>query len=67
MTNYVLSILLIIFWYYLLDPVTNLWKKNPSEEICTCATGAKSFLRNTHSHNWFMSATSQLENFYYYK
>ena len=30
-TNYVTSIILIIFWYYLLDPVANLWKQSHLE------------------------------------
>ena len=42
-------------------------KSDPYGEICTCPTWRIPFLPNAHPHNWFMPATAQLENFYYYK
>ena len=56
-TNYVTSILLIIFWQYLFSSCCKPLKTNPSEETCTCAIWSKPFLPNIHPHKWFMPAT----------
>ena len=66
-TNYVTSILLIIFWYYLLAPVTNFWKQTYLERYVPKPLEQGLFLPNTYPHNAFTPATAQLENFYYYK
>ena len=63
--SYVPSILLIIFWYYLWAPVANLWKKTHLERYVPVPLEQSLFLPNIQPHNWFMSATAQLENLYY--
>ena len=61
--------LTIIVWYYLLAHVANLSKHTHLERYVTgnCATWARLFLPNAHPHNWFMPATAQIKNVYYYK
>ena len=61
-TNYVTSKLLIIFWYYLIAPAGSLWKQSHIERYVLVPP--EPFLPSTH---WFMPATAQLENFYYYQ
>ena len=60
-TNYINSILLLIFWYNLLAPVADLSKQSHLERYEP--EPPEPFLPNTHPHNWFMTATAQLENF----
>ena len=59
---YIINNIPILFISFFCKPL----KTDPSGETCTCATWAKPFLPNAHSQNWFMHATAQLENFYYY-
>ena len=66
-TKYITSILLLIFWYYFLAPVANFWKQTHLERYVPVPLEQSLLFTNAHPHSWFMHATAQLENVYYYK
>ena len=66
-TNYVTSTLLIIFWYYLLAPVANLWKQTHLDRYVPVPLEQSLFYQicTLIIDLWLILA--QLKNFYYYK